>query len=70
MNGSTYFMRPYQGAPSDFGGSYMSNDQIVFNAEEGKLLVWPSHLFHGSHPFSGDKDRIIISANSKIDLQK
>ena len=70
MNGSTYFMRPYQGTPSDFGGSYMSNDQIVFNAEEGKLLVWPSHLYHGSHPFSGDKDRIIISANSKIDLQK
>jgi len=38
------------------------------NAEEGKLLVWPNFLYHGSHPYQGNKDRIIISANSTIDL--
>ena len=71
MNGSTYFMRPYQGNPRlDFGGSYMGNDQMVFNAEEGKLLVFPNYLFHGSHPFEGSNDRIVISVNSKVDLQK
>ena len=71
MNGSTYFIRPYQGfSKFDFGGSYMLNDQMVLNAEEGKLLVFPNYLYHGSHPFQGSKDRIVISANSKIDLQK
>ena len=71
MNGSTYFIRPYQGiSKSDFGASYMGNDQVIFNAEEGKLLVFPAYLYHGSHPFQGSKDRIIISINTKIDLQK
>tara|TARA_B100000745_G_C20013480_1_gene344389 strand:+ start:83 stop:742 length:660 start_codon:yes stop_codon:yes gene_type:complete len=71
MNGSTYFIRPYQGfSKFDFGGSYMLNDQMVLNAEEGKLLVFPNYLYHGSHSFEGSKDRIIISVNSKIDLQK
>ena len=70
MNGSTYFIRPYQGfSKFDFGGSYMLNDQMVLNAEEGKLLVFPNYLYHGSHPFEGSKDRIVISANSKVDLQ-
>ncbi len=71
MNGSTYFIRPYQGSSKfDFGGSYMLNDQMVLNAEEGKLLVFPNYLYHGSHSFKGSKDRIIISVNSKVDLQK
>ena len=71
MNGSTYFIRPYQAnSKLDFGGSYMSNDQMIFNAEEGKLLVFPNYLYHGSHPFKGSKDRIVISVNSKVDLQK
>ena len=71
MNGSTYFIRPYQGfSKFDFGGNYMRNDQMILNAEEGKLLVFPNYLYHGSHPFEGSKDRIVISANSKVDLQK
>ena len=70
MNGSTYFIRPYQAnSKLDFGGSYMSNDQMIFNAEEGKLLIFPNYLYHGSHPFKGSKDRIVISANSKVNLQ-
>ena len=36
--------------------------------QEGKLVVWPSYLYHGSHPYSGEENRIIVSANSKIDL--
>ena len=71
MNGSTYFLRPYQGhSKLDFGNSYMDNDQMIINAEEGKLLIFPSHLYHGSHPFEGDNDRIIISANSLIELKE
>ena len=43
---------------------------MILNAEEGKLLVFPNYLYHGSHPFEGSKDRIVISVNSKVDLQK
>ncbi len=68
-NGSTYFLRPYGGSwKTDFGAEYLRKDTHVFKAEEGKLLVWPSYLLHGSHPYKGDKNRIIISANSTIDL--
>ena len=59
-NGSTFFLRPYNFSGNDFGSSYSSEETVAFNAEEGKLLVWPSYLFHGSHPFNGEKDRIII----------
>ena len=69
MNGSTFFMRPYGGTSLlDFGGKYLGNDTKVFNAEEGKLLVWPNFLIHGSHPYEGKDSRIIISANTTVDL--
>jgi len=71
MNGSTYFMKPYNPQyPSDFGSKYMRNAQTTFKAEEGKLLVFPGFLYHGSHPFSGENDRMIISANSMTELKK
>jgi len=71
MNGSTYFMKPHQGQhPNDFGSSYMKNEQITINAEEGKLLIFPGFLCHGSHPFKGEKDRMIISTNSLTELKK
>ena len=71
-NGSTYFMRPYvTGGKNDFGGFYYASEAAgVVEAEEGKLVIWPNFLHHGSYPYSGEKNRIIISANSKIDLLK
>ena len=69
MNGSTFFLRPYAGTSKiDFGGKYLANDTRIFNAEEGKLLVWPNFLIHGSHPYEGKEKRIIISANTTVDL--
>ena len=71
MNGSTYFLKPYHPQhPFDFGSNYMQKGQVTMEAEEGKLLVFPGHLFHGSHPFYGEDDRIIISANSYTELKK
>ena len=70
-NGSTYFMRPYQGSydKNDFGSQYLVEDENrLFIPKEGKLLIWPSHLIHGSHPYNGDKNRTIISINSSINL--
>ena len=71
LNGSTYFIKPFQGQrPTDFGSNYMETEQMTINAEEGKLLVFPGYLYHGSHPFKGEKDRIIISTNSITELKK
>lgn len=68
INGSTYFLRPYApGGKIDFGGqTYSSEITAIVKGEEGKLVVWPSFLYHGSHPYNGKESRIIVSANSKI----
>lgn len=69
-NGSTYFLRPYTpGGKIDFGSqTYSSELTALVEGQEGKLIVWPSFLYHGSHPYSGEENRIIVSANSKINL--
>ena len=70
-NGSTYFLKPYQPQrPSDFGSDYLTSEQMTITAEEGKLLVFPGYLYHGSHPLKNDNDRIIISVNSLTELKK
>ena len=66
-NGSTYIMRPYLSQISkDFGGKAHEEGAKYFKPEEGKMLVWPNFLYHGSTPYYGDNKRIIISANSQI----
>tara|TARA_B100000674_G_scaffold455285_1_gene428894 strand:+ start:616 stop:1281 length:666 start_codon:yes stop_codon:yes gene_type:complete len=69
-NGSTYFMRPFSGSldKNDFGSQYLEEENRLFIPKEGKLLIWPSHLLHGSHPYNGNQDRTIISINSSIHL--
>ena len=70
QNGSTYFIRPYNAtSKNDFGSKYLREDTHLFTAKEGRLLVWPSFLYHGSQPYSGDKERVIISANLTVDLR-
>ena len=72
-NGSTYFLRPYGRGSShnDFGGlRYINGGASLFKAEEGKLLVWPSFIMHGSKPYLGKKNRIIMSANIDVDIAK
>ena len=69
-NGSTYFIRPYNTtSKNDFGSKYLREDTHLFTAKEGRLLVWPSFLYHGSQPYSGEKERVIISANLTVDLR-
>ena len=47
---------------------YLEDENRLFVPKEGKLLIWPSYLIHGSHPYNGEKDRTIISINSSIKL--
>ncbi len=37
---------------------------------EGKLLVWPNVIMHGSYPYSSKKNRIIVSTNTTVSLVK
>tara|TARA_B100000242_G_scaffold262102_1_gene208300 strand:- start:92 stop:742 length:651 start_codon:yes stop_codon:yes gene_type:complete len=70
-NGSTYFLRPYQRrSPEDFGGKfYSSGGNATFKAVEGKMLIWPNFILHGSNPYKGEKNRIIVSANASVDIR-
>ena len=66
-NGSTFFQKtlPYSHI-NDFGSTYNKRGMRMFTAEEGKLLVWPHFVMHGSLPYTGDKNRIIVSANTIV----
>ena len=70
-NGATYFQRPTPiRTQSDFGSLY--NKSLIQSAipQEGKLVVWPNYLMHGSYPYEGEKNRIIVSANALVSLTK
>ena len=71
INGSTFFQkaRPANHT-SDFGSQYNNETMLKINATEGKLVVWPQYLMHGSIPYQGNKNRIIVSANALVTNQK
>ena len=70
-NGSTYFQKtlPLR-EQTDFGSLYNRGLTLSVKPEEGKLVIWPNFLLHGSYPYTGKKNRIIVSANARIELQK
>ena len=37
-----------------------------FEPIEGKLVIWPSYIVHGSYPHLGEVKKTIISANLVI----
>ena len=70
-NGGTYFQKPYPARSTfDFGAFYNKETSVDMYPEEGKMLVWPSYLMHGSYPYDGKNDRIIISANARISVMQ
>ena len=55
---------------ADYGTKYI-NDNQVFRPEpkNGKLMIFPSYVYHSAMAYSGKKDRIIISFNSSCHFQ-
>ena len=53
---------------NDFGSLYNKGGSVSVKPEEGKLVVWPNFIMHGSYPYSGKKNRIIVSANTSVSL--
>ena len=66
-NGSTFFQksRP-ENHTNDFGSKYNEQTMLKLKPSEGKLVIWPQYVSHGSMPYEGDQNRIIVSANAVI----
>ena len=70
-NGSTYFFDPARNRESqDFGSSYRDFYRQNFEPEEGKVLIWPNNILHGSMPYQGEENRIIVSANWEVRVKR
>ena len=68
-NGGTYFQKPHPTRSTyDYGSLYNKNLHAKINPEEGVMLIWPSHIMHGSFPYEGKDNKIIISANATVSV--
>ena len=67
-NGATWLSAPYSRLSSDIGSESFQHSLEEFIPMEGKLIVWPSYIVHGSYPAIGKVKKAIISANFSIKL--
>ncbi|MGB8337767.1 MAG: TIGR02466 family protein [Burkholderiales bacterium] len=69
-NGATRFYGPYSqflgGAHMDIGNAYLQKNTLDIQPEEGSLVLFPSYLPHKAMPYTGEKDRIVLSFNAQI----
>ncbi len=70
LNGATRFYSPMfmlqGGAYVDRGNAWMQQATLDVMPEEGDLVLFPSFLPHKAMPYSGERDRIIVSFNAQI----
>ena len=73
-NGITRFYGPHLdiqgGGHLDLGSFYLQDVSHDSVPEDGKLVVFPSHLKHMPYPYVGDKDRIIVSFHAQVNGDK
>ncbi|MGI9319317.1 MAG: putative 2OG-Fe(II) oxygenase [bacterium] len=69
-NGITRFYGPhteYQaGGHGDLGNFYLQDHTFDSYPQDGKLVVFPSHIKHMVFPYYGEADRIIVSFHAQI----
>ena len=65
-NGATYLQSPNARLKSDIGSESFAYTSENYEPIEGKLVVWPSYLIHGSYPHLGKVKKTILSANIVI----
>ena len=66
-NGINRFFAPYENMYVDAGTSWTThNTSIDIDADEGSLVVFPSWIRHNALTYRGQRERIIISANSRV----
>ena len=69
-NGATFLQAPNARLKSDIGSESFQHQLKDFKPIEGKLVVWPSYIIHGSYPHFGKVKKAIISANLLIEEAK
>jgi len=73
-NGITRFYGPnteYQaGGHGDLGNFYLQNHTFDSYPEDGKLVIFPSHLKHMVFPYFGAQDRIIVSFHAQVNGER
>jgi len=69
-NGITRFYGPHMeyqaGGHGDLGNYYLQSHSFDSYPEDGKLVIFPSHLKHMVFPYNGVQDRIIVSFHAQI----
>ena len=70
LNGATRFYSPMfpllGGAYMDMGNAFMQQATLDVVPQEGELVLFPAFLPHKAMPYSGEKDRIVLSFNAQI----
>ena len=66
MNGTNRFYSPIQYFCLDPSMQYLRHDAGDISPENGVLVIFPAYLLHSATPYSGKRDRIVISFNSVI----
>ena len=69
-NGITRFYGPHiehmAGGHGDYGNFYLHDSNFDSYPEDGKLMVFPSHIKHMPFPYNGEKDRVIVSFHAQV----
>jgi len=70
LNGATRFYSPMfallGGAHMDMGNAWLQQATLDVAPQEGELVLFPAFLPHKAMPYSGEKDRIVVSFNAQI----
>ena len=70
-DGSNSFFHPRPAAHNymDYGTAYlMSMARFDMPPQEGKLIVFPSYVYHSAILYTGNQDRVVVSFNAGIVL--
>ncbi len=69
-NGITRFYGPHieytAGGHGDLGNLYLQDHTRDSYPEDGKLVIFPSHLKHMVFPYNGENDRVIVSFHAQV----
>ncbi|GAA4022472.1 putative 2OG-Fe(II) oxygenase [Actimicrobium antarcticum] len=72
-NGVLRFYGPWwdqlAGAHIDAGNAYLMDAHLDIVPEPGLLVLFPSHLKHQAFPYSGTRDRVVISFNARVEAK-
>ena len=64
VNGTNRFYSPIQYFQLDPSMQYLKHDAADISPENGVLVIFPAYLLHSATPYTGKKDRVVISFNS------